>query len=111
MLIDSLVLIEAGAYTIMLMIFLVTVYALPYLNLNKIIDRNAWIVPKVPISQAMEHGPGTQRTSPETLTAGYPTVRKVGYGRNWWIDEKTFQLERRAIFSKVWCFNPQTTLH
>jgi hypothetical protein len=99
---------EAGAYTLVLATLLGVAYALPHLNIKNGKSKSICLKPEGP-GPLSSTEPRDQDSSLETVVAaGSTSVLLAGSSQNWWIDEKTFQLERRAIFSKVWLFIPKS---
>lgn len=91
-------LLEAGLYTLVLAILLVSAYALPHFSIQNAGSKAASSTPDSTESK----GVTTDNTSPETLEMEEPHVElRRNYSGSWIVDDTNFQLERRAIFSKV----------
>ena len=93
-------LLEATVYLCVIAVLLTVVYTIPYIFRAHLDDLKAcgprWLELTLKKGDAR-----TRLFAPlETLEMG-ECDSKATYSRNWWMDENQFQLERRAIFSKV----------
>jgi len=92
-------LIEAGIYSAAFGIAVLLIYATPYWEFDKIINRVAFIVQRKAQKNKLDGAVADCKAVETSSSSELATLRYTSW--TWWTDEKHFQLERRAIFSKV----------
>src|SRR6266542_5209552 len=87
-----------AVYSTIIVFLLLLAYHFPYHRFEKLSPKSI-IFSRTWHETAPEDKPSTKKYT--VVESDAPSASKQKYDKSWWSDEKQFQLERRAIFSKV----------
>jgi hypothetical protein len=87
-----------AVYSITVVFILFLVYHFPSHRFEKLFPKSN-LFSRTWQETAPEVEPSTKKHA--VVESDAPSGSKQKYNKSWWSDEKQFQLERRAIFSKV----------
>jgi len=89
-----------AAYSIIIVFLLLLAYHFPSHHFEKLSPKSD--IFSATWQEAPEDEPSTKKYA--VVESNTPSGSKPKYNKSWWSDEKQFQLERRAIFSKARTF-------